>query len=219
MHKKSIKNISRLQFITQDYNDLSHLNQIKEALAGGCNWVQLRIKEKSFEEVLETAKTARSLTAKHNAILIINDNVKIAKIVNANGVHLGKNDMSPFEARKILGEQFIIGATANTTDDIETLCKMPIDYLGVGPFKFTTTKKNLSPVIGIEGYENIVNWCISKRISIPMVAIGSVCSNDVQTLISKGMYGVAVSSAIAKSKCPLEACNQLIRTIETSIKR
>jgi thiamine-phosphate pyrophosphorylase len=131
-----------------------------------------------------------------DAKLIINDNVTLAHEILADGVHLGKTDMKPDEARSILGENFIIGGTANTFDDIYFLQSEEVDYIGLGPFRFTTTKEKLSPILGIEGYERIIKKCREENVSIPIIAIGGIKSEDVRELIKVGVYGVAVSSAI-----------------------
>lgn len=213
----TMKQIAKLQFITQDVEGFSHLQQIEEAIKGGCQWVQLRVKDRTYEEILEIACIAREITRKANIALIINDSPEIAKAVNANGVHLGKNDCSPTAARTMLGPDFIIGATANTFDDIQDRIRQPIDYLGVGPYKFTSTKKNLSPVLGIEGYQKLVEQCRAANIKIPMVAIGSVHLEDVEILIQAGMYGVAVSSAISKDQNPAESTKQLLNEIKNQL--
>ncbi len=211
--KQMNKNISKLQLITQELEDRSHLQQIEMALEGGCQWVQLRIKDKGADEVLELAAKARAITEKFGATLVINDFPEIAKAVKADGVHLGKNDAAPKDVRQFLGEDYIIGATANTFYDIQNLVAQPIDYLGVGPYKFTNTKKNLSPILGLEGYKTIVAQCRAAKIEIPMVAIGSVGVSDVQDLLKLGMFGVAVSSAISKSQEPANSTRQLLETI------
>ena len=208
------KKISNIQFITQDVNGLSHLQQIELALKGGCSWVQLRLKDKAPSEVLEIATQARKLTSEFGAVLIINDFYEVAKLVKADGIHLGKNDANPTEVRSYLGDQFIIGATANTFEDIQNLVQQPIDYLGVGPFKFTTTKKNLSPILGLNGYQQIVTQCKDANTEVPMVAIGSVVAADIPALLNTGMFGIAVSSAISKSGNPTEATKLLLKIIQ-----
>ena len=90
---------------------------------------------------------------KYNATLILNDHVHLVKEIGANGVHLGKSDMSPVKARELLGSNYIIGGTANNMEDIRQLHKSGVDYIGLGPFRFTRTKKNLAPILGIEGYK------------------------------------------------------------------
>ncbi|MDA3878851.1 MAG: thiamine phosphate synthase [Prolixibacteraceae bacterium] len=202
--------IARLQFITQGETAQMHINQVEKALEGGCQWVQLRMKDFDEETILKVARDARELTREVGATLIINDRVDIAKAVKADGVHLGKNDIAPPEARAILGNHFIIGATANTFGDIEKIIRQPVDYIGVGPFRFTETKKNLSPVIGLEGYAKRIEQCQKAKINIPMVAIGSIGNADVEDLLKTGMYGIAISSAIANAVNPIEATRELI---------
>lgn len=210
------KQIAHLQFITQGETTQIHIGQVEKAIEGGCRWVQLRMKDFGEETILETAEKIRKITRNAGAKLIINDRVNIAKYVQADGVHLGKNDLAPPEARAILGDDYIIGATANTFEDIERLCKQPVDYIGVGPFRFTETKKNLSPVIGLDGYVTRVKNCREAQIIIPMVAIGSVMCADVEDILKAGMYGVAVSSAIAKADNPVEATREIIKKIKVN---
>ncbi|MCF8361657.1 MAG: thiamine phosphate synthase [Prolixibacteraceae bacterium] len=213
------KQIAQLQFITQGETAQMHIDQVEKALESGCQWIQLRMKDFGDATIIDTAVKAREITLKTGAKLIINDRVDIAQTVNADGVHLGKNDLSPPEARAILGDNYIIGATANSFEDIERLSKQPVDYIGVGPFRFTETKKNLSPVIGLEGYAKLVKQCREKQINIPMVAIGSVGNSDVENLLKTGMYGVAVSSAIAKASNPVDATRELIEILESHHKQ
>jgi len=207
------KQIANLQFITQGETAQMHIDQIEKAIEGGCQWVQLRMKDFGEKAIVETTAKVREITHNAGVKLIINDHVEIARTIQADGVHLGKNDLSPSEARAILGNDFIIGATANTFSDIENLSKQPVDYIGVGPFRFTETKKNLSPVIGLEGYTSRIEQCRKAKINIPMVAIGSVMCTDLENLLKTGMYGVAVSSAIAKADNPAEATRELIQIL------
>src|ERR1700758_3328524 len=111
--------ISKLQYITQDVEGKSHQQLAEEACTVGADWVQLRVKSKSAIEWKKIAMEAVTICNKHKAKLIINDNVSLAKEIGAHGVHLGKEDMNPVEARKILGNNFIIGGTANTFEDIK----------------------------------------------------------------------------------------------------
>ncbi len=185
--------ISQLHYITQDVMGYSHAELAEQACLGGADWVQLRVKDKSFNEWLEIAKETKVICDKYNVPLIINDNVSIAALVGASGVHLGKTDMSPVEARQILGEEFIIGGTANSLEDVQGLMNMPIDYIGLGPFRFTSTKNNLSPVLGLEGIKEIINIA---NVSMPIIAIGGITVEDVDVIMAAGIHGIAVSSAI-----------------------
>lgn len=191
--------IARLQHITQDIEGFSHLDQITQFCEVGGKWTQLRLKNQSIESVLVQAKEARTITNKYACRLIINDNVAVAEEVKADGVHLGKNDMSTTEAREILGSKTIIGRTCNSFEDIVRECSFDIDYIGLGPFRYTPTKKQLDPVLGLEGYKKIIRACNAARISLPIIAIGGITEEDVLPIIQAGIYGVAVSSSINKS--------------------
>jgi thiamine-phosphate diphosphorylase len=188
--------ISKFQYLTQDISKFTHQELIENACKNGIRWIQLRVKNKSTVEYLQIAKDARKITQKFKTVLIINDQVEIAKKVDADGVHLGKNDMLPEIARKILGHRKIIGATANTFEDILKLQKQDINYIGLGPFQFTTTKQNLSQILGLQGYQNIIKKCKENKINIPIIAIGGIEAKDVKSLLDTGIYGIAVSAAI-----------------------
>ncbi len=188
--------IARLQYITQDVESMSHQGLATIACSAGVDWVQLRVKNTSYNEWLDIALKTELICRKYHAKLIINDNVHIAKIVKADGVHLGKTDMSPREARQVLGSNIIIGGTANTFEDIQQLSDTGVDYIGLGPFRFTSTKENLSPILGIEGYKSIIAQCRQNGITTPIIAIGGIKVEDVKQLIVTGIYGIAVSSAI-----------------------
>nr|MBA3705925.1 thiamine phosphate synthase [Bacteroidota bacterium] len=192
----------------------SHDRLAELACLGGANWVQLRVKNKSYNEWLEIAVKTEAICRKYHAKIIINDNITLAKAIRADGVHLGKEDMSPKEARDILGKGFIIGGTANTFEDIERLASFEVDYIGLGPFRFTSTKENLSPVLGIEGYKEIIKNCNEKGICIPIIAIGGIKTEDVKTIMDKGVHGIAVSSAINLSENKMEATKRFLNKIK-----
>ncbi|MCC6690245.1 MAG: thiamine phosphate synthase [Bacteroidia bacterium] len=208
-----MKSISKLQFITTNPNDA------EGACKGGANWIQLRVKNKTDNEWMDLAKETKKACAKYNATLIINDNVHIAHHVGANGVHLGKDDMSPEKARLILGHDFIIGGTANTFDDIKRLAKSNVDYIGLGPYHYTKTKEKLSPILGIEGYKQLIKYCILEKITLPLIAVGGIKLHDVFGLIKTGVYGVAISSAISSSGNIEKATKEFIDTIEKQFKQ
>lgn len=185
--------ISNLHYISQGKTPEEHLENTRRMCTAGANWVQLRLKNESFETVLETAKAAKVICDKFQVKLIINDFPEVAKKVNADGVHLGKKDCCPLEARKLLGPDKIIGGTANTLEDCEGLCEKQVDYIGLGPFRFTTTKKNLSPELGAESYRNLLSNLIVGGRSIPVIAIGGITPSDISTLAESGVHGVAIS--------------------------
>ena len=192
--------IEKLQYITQENETLSHIDCVREACIAGVKWIQLRVKNKSEGDYLTIAKEAKILCDLYDVILIINDNIQIAKQVNAHGVHLGKKDIHPIDAREMLGEHAIIGGTANTIEDVLSLVDH-VDYVGLGPFKFTSTKKDLSPVLGLPGYEEILthlkSTCSLNELSI--VAIGGIELEDIEPLLEIGVHGIAVSGLITNN--------------------
>jgi len=206
--------IESIQYISQCNNDLSHLDGIEKACSNGVKWIQLRFKEHTFEELIEVGKEARKICSAYGAKLIINDNVAAVIELGACGVHLGKQDMPVREARKLLGKDRVIGATANTFEDIVEHVKNGVDYIGLGPFRFTTTKQNLSPVLGLEGYREIMAKCTVAGITVPVFAIGGIEKEDVAELMETGISGIAVSGLIASSSDPktlIEELNEIIQ--------
>ena len=128
--------------------------------------------------------------------------------MGAHGVHLGLTDTKVSNARKLLGDHAIIGGTCNTPLDILYQYEQGADYVGVGPYRFTETKKNLSPILGLDGYQRCVDFCQKNNVDIPMIAIGGIVPTDVPALITMGIHGVAVSSVIQKNYQPLEILEQ-----------
>jgi len=191
--------ISKIQFISPQYNAENYFDELQKVIDAGVDWVQIRVKDLNYSQWLEVAIKSVELCKQNKVICIINDNPKIAFESGADGVHLGKNDMSPFEARKILGNDIIIGGTANTFDDIQTLINQGVDYIGLGPFRYTSTKKNLSPILGIDGYKMILESCKEKGLITPIIAIGGITGNDVVSILGTGVYGFAFSGYIANA--------------------
>ncbi len=194
-----MKEIS-LQYISQGNTPEEHLQNIKEVCKAGVKWIQLRLKDTDMATYLNTALKCRNICDQQEVIMIINDNVGVAKAVMADGVHLGLQDMSPKEARKILGDNFIIGGTANTFEDCKQHINAGVDYIGLGPFRYTKTKKNLSPILGLEGYRKICSELQVQDIQIPIVAIGGITPNDIPEIIRTGVNGIAVSRMLTHQK-------------------
>lgn len=194
--------MASLQFITHETEQFSYREGAFMALEAGCKWIQLRMKDVAVETVRQLAEELKKACENHHALLIIDDYVEVAREVKADGVHLGKNDMPIEEARKLLGEGFIIGGTANTFEDVKRHYEAGADYLGIGPFRFTTTKKNLSPVLGLEGYRNIKQQMIEAGIILPAVAIGGITVEDIPAILATGIEGIAVSGAILQAHDP-----------------
>ena len=209
-----IKQISKLQLITHPSKEFPAIEQANQALKGGCNWVQLRMKLYDRTQIIAEAQQIMALKKEARFTLIINDYPEIAVETGADGVHLGKNDISPSEARKIVGHGSIIGGTANTIEDIEKLGNEGVDYIGLGPFRFTPTKGNLSPVLGINGYERVMNLLCRKGIKVPVVGIGGILPEDVAALLGTGLHGIAVSTGITHAESIIRATQRFIQNIE-----
>lgn len=202
-----------IQFITHSNNRYGYVDGARLALEGGCRWVQLRMKEAIEAEFMAAAAEIGRLCKEHGATFVLDDHVEWVEKTGADGVHLGKNDMPIDEARKILGSDKIIGGTANTFEDVERLYRQGADYIGCGPFRFTTTKKNLSPVLGLEGYQHIVDQMKSHGINLPIVAIGGILESDIKSVLATGVSGIAVSGGILNAENPAEEMQRFLKLV------
>ena len=185
-----------IQFITHANDRYDYIDGVRMALEGGCRWIQLRMKGASEEEILKTAESTRKLCRQYDAVFLLDDYVELVERTGADGVHLGKNDMPIDEARRLLGKDKIIGGTANTFEDVKRIYSAGADYIGCGPFHFTTTKKKLSPILGLDGYNRIIEQMNAYGINIPVIAIGGILLQDVPDIMQTGVSGVAISGAI-----------------------
>ena len=190
---------NKLQYISQGETVEKQLYNIHQALDAGCTWVQIRFKNQPPSKRFVLAEAVKILCEKYLAIFIINDDVLLTQQIAADGVHLGLTDMTVPEARAILGDKKIIGATANTFEDILFQSQNRCDYIGLGPFQFTNTKEKLSPILGIEGYASILNKMKLQSIITPVYAIGGINLENIENLIETGIHGIAVSGMITKS--------------------
>ena len=185
--------LGRRMFVTHATTTAEILEQTDLVLRQGlADIVELRMKDAPWETILHTAREALALCHAYDIPLLINDRVDIALLTGADGVHLGQRDMSPTEARRLLGEHALIGLTCNSAEDLATARTLPIDYVGIGPFRFTSTKKKLAPILGLEGYRTLQ----LHSFPLPAYAIGSVSPEDIPALYALGLYGVAMSSSL-----------------------
>lgn len=202
-----------LQFISHYSDRHSYLDSIRLALEGGCRWIQLRVKDATDDEVLPLAQAAQRLCRDAGAKFIIDDRVELVRELYADGVHLGKNDMPICEARSILGPDFIIGGTANTFEDVKLHFESSADYIGCGPFRFTTTKQKLAPVLGLEGYRGIVSKMRAANINIPIVAIGGITEDDIPDLLATGITGIALSGTVLRADDPVQKMKNILKIV------
>ena len=202
-----------LQFITHKSDRFSIAEEVKMVIDGGCRWVQLRMKDVSDEEVKSVAEQIIPMCQETDTILVIDDRVELTMDLKVHGVHLGKNDMPAVDAREYLGAGAIIGVTANTAQDIIAYKKVDVDYVGLGPFRYTTTKSNLSPIIGLDGYRDIITEVRNAGVELPIVAIGGITLEDVAKLMSTGVNGIAMSGAILSAENPTEYTKRVIEAL------
>lgn len=200
-------------FITHPSDRYTIAEEVQMALEGGCKWIQLRMKDASDEEFRQTALEIIPMCQENEAFLVFDDRVELAMEMGVHGVHLGKNDMNPLQARETMGAEAIIGVTANTADDIIRFRGWDVDYVGLGPFRYTTTKSNLSPVLGIDGYREIVKAVRDSGMTLPIVAIGGITIDDIPAIMATGVNGVAVSGAIINADDPVEYTRNLLEKL------
>ena len=203
--------ISTLQYITTSPEGA------ERACRGGVRWVQLRVKNQPYAIWKQLALETQAVARRYGATLLINDNPRLAQEIGADGVHLGQADMPPAEARAMLGATFIIGGTANTFADVQRHAAAGVDYVGLGPFRFTSTKEKLSPILGLAGYADILRQCRAAGLAVPIVGIGGVMLADVPALLETGLHGVAVSGAIGAAAEPSAAAAQFVERLTLSI--
>jgi thiamine-phosphate pyrophosphorylase len=208
---------NKLQYISQGNTVEEQLSNIRKALDNGCEWIQLRFKTQNTLDLFNLAESAKILCDVFSADYIINDNVHLAQQLDADGVHLGLSDKSISAARSILGNTKIIGGTANTFEDILQRNAENCDYIGLGPFQFTTTKEKLSPILGLEGYRSIMEQMKKHSIEIPIYAIGGIQLKNVESLMETGIHGIAVSGLITQSENPSELITQLNEKLYVTI--
>lgn len=205
----------KLQFITHPSSLMSLVEEVESVLLGGGKWIQLRHKDADAAELMAEGALIGRICRDYGATFIVDDHVELVDRLGADGVHLGKNDMPVSKAREILGPGKIIGATANEFADIEKAWLDGADYIGLGPFRFTTTKARLSPILGLEGYLSIVAQCREAGITLPIVAIGGITESDLSAVMSAGVSGVAISSEILKASSPKTKTREILNCLKT----
>lgn len=200
----------QVQFITHFTDTINYFDSARIALEGGCRWIQLRMKDASDEEVEPVARQVQALCRDFEAYFVLDDRVELVKRLHTDGVHLGKLDMPVDEARAYLGPEFIIGGTANTFEDVRRLHRAGADYIGCGPFRYTTTKKNLAPILGLEGYRSILSQMEQEGIDLPVVGIGGIKAEDIPDLKGTGLNGIALSGSILRASDPVAEMKRII---------
>jgi thiamine-phosphate pyrophosphorylase len=181
-------------------------------LAAGVRLFQLREKNWSDRRLVDHARQMESLIHEHDGLLIVNDRPDIALLVNADGVHLGQDDLSVYEARRILGPNKLIGVSTHTLSQAEQAVRDGADYLGVGP-TFATQTKSFEEYAGLDFLREM-----AQHISLPWYAIGGIQSETLPLALEAGARRVAVSSAICSAESPKEAAEELLRLLEPPLR-
>ncbi|RPD38449.1 thiamine phosphate synthase [Chitinophaga barathri] len=200
--------MERLLYISQQTPGASHTENIRAACEAGCRWVQLRVKSGDASAI---AFEAKQICDQYGAKLSINDHPTIARAAGAYGLHVGLQDMPVLEARRIVGTECWLGGTANTVADALMHAESGADYVGVGPFRFTATKEKLSPILGIEGYRQLMKG-IGDR--LPVLAIGGILLEDIPALMDTGVYGIAVSGLITHAPDKKAVVEQILELLK-----
>lgn len=202
---------SLVHLVTDGADVATTVEQARQAVTGGCRWVQVRMKNADAAERDAALLSLRDFCHSHGVTLIVDDDVQAVCRTAIDGVHLGRNDMDPAEARVILGPIPLIGATVNCAADAERLVGKPIDYIGLGPWRFTTTKRRLADPLGAQGTRDLVRHIRDLGIRVPILAIGGITGEDIPAVLASGADGVAVSSAICRAADPAAAARRIIQ--------
>jgi thiamine-phosphate pyrophosphorylase len=208
--------IPKLHYISQGKSPKEHLENIQQACTSGIELVQLRLQNVSDKKLLEVAKEAREITAHFQTRLLITDHYKIAREVKADGVLLENTDSCPTKARIHVYTWQIIGGTANTLEECQTLVAKQVDYIGLGPFRCTTTKDNVSQALGLNGYLEITK---TLQTETPIMGVGGITTEDVTDILETGISGIGVSGEITRNFDTIKIFNQLLSASSTEEQR
>lgn len=199
------KFIEKLQFITHDIEQLSHIEQAQIACEAGAKWIQYRCLTKNDEELLKDINVIAEICDDWGATLIVTDHVHLNGKADIQGFHIEDMDADFVALRELLGEAITIGGSANTVENLIRIAGEGADYAGCGPFSVTTTKPNNAPLLGFEGYKNVVAVLKEKGINLPVLAVGGISLADVEPLMETGIFGIAASAAINQAEDMKEA--------------
>jgi thiamine-phosphate pyrophosphorylase len=186
---------SPIYFISHDIPGYKHSEQIEDVCRAGVQMVQFRSKTLTPEQRLMEAQKIKEICTNYHAFFIINDDVQLVLDVQADGVHLGEDDMSVREARARLGQDRIIGYAANNQDAIAAAIDQDIDYLSIGPFNETTTKVDAGKPYGLAGYKRLFEQ-VPIHLNLPVFAVGGIQLDDIEPLAQLPFSGIAVSNML-----------------------
>lgn len=194
------KYIEKLHFITHDIPQHTHITQAQIACEAGAKWIQYRCLSKADDELLADINLIANICDDWGATLIVTNHVHLKGKADIQGFHIEDMNADFIALRKQLGDEYTLGGSSNTIENLIRLAKEGADYAGFGPFKVTTTKPNNSPLLGIKGYANAMEILKQQSIDLPILAVGGVTLQDIDTLLATGIYGIAASSAINQAE-------------------
>lgn len=208
------KFIAKLHYLTQDMDSRSHIEQAQIACEAGSKWIQYRCLSKNDDELLKDLHQIATICDDWGATLIVTDHAHLLDKADIQGVHIEDMQADFQSIRKMIGAEKTLGASANTFEDIKRIAASnAVDYIGCGPFDLTETKPNDYPLLGISGYEAIIQKMKAVNISAPVLAVGGVKLEDVDALMQTGVYGIALSAAVNKADNPASAFKEIYKKV------
>lgn len=207
------KYIEKLHFITHDLPQSSHVEQVQVACEAGAKWIQYRCLSKADDELLADINLIAEICDDWGATLIVTNHIHLKGKADIQGFHIEDMDADFIALRKQIGEEFTLGGSANTIDQLIKLANDGADYAGFGPFNITSTKPNDYPLVKTDEYNNAVQILKSANIDLPVLAVGGVTLADVQALMATGIFGIAASSAINQAENMYEAYVDFYKTV------
>ncbi len=199
------KYIEKLHFITHDIPQHTHVEQAQLACEAGAKWIQYRCLTKTDEELLKDINIIAEICDDWGATLIVTDHIHLKGKADIQGFHIENMDADFIALRKLIGEEYTLGGSANSVENLIRLANEGADYAGFGPFSITTTKPNNAPILGFKGYSYASEQLQLKNINFPFLAVGGVTLADVDALLETNVYGIAVSAAINQADNMYEA--------------
>ncbi len=207
------KYIEKLHFITHDLPQISHVDQARLACETGAKWIQYRCFSKTDDELLQDIQAIATICDDWGATLIVTDHVQFNGKADIQGFHIEDMDTNFSVLKERLGEEITVGGSANTIDGLIRLSIEGADYAGFGPFKPSVTKPNTLPLHDLADYKKAMETLRAMNIDLPVLAVGGVALEDVDSLMETGIFGIAVSSAINQSDDLSEAYDDFYRKL------
>ncbi|KLT65073.1 thiamine phosphate synthase [Pedobacter sp. BMA] len=191
-----MKYIEKLQYITHDIVQLTHIEQVQLACEAGAKWIQYRCLSKTDAELLEDINIIAQICDDWGTTLIVTDHVHLNGKADIQGFHIEDMNADFTALRKLVGKDITLGGSANTVENLVRIAKEGADYIAVGPFAGTRTKPNNLPAMGLNGYSDLMDGLEDLNIQVPVLAVGGITIHDVDALMQTGVYGIAVSHAV-----------------------